>query len=68
MWRRTNLHAETLEANNQDVGLLHLLHGFVAQDVQLSAIEAFVNMVRHCCCFEEEEDRRRRFPTSTDPA
>jgi hypothetical protein len=39
-----DLDAETLEADNQDVGGDHALHGIVAEDVELAAVEGLVDL------------------------
>lgn len=39
-----NLYTETLETNNEDVGGTHAAHGLVSQDIELSAVEGFVDV------------------------
>ena len=41
-----NLHTQTLEADEQDVGGAHALHSLVAQDIKLTAVEGFVDFSR----------------------
>lgn len=39
-----NLDTETLEADNEHVGSAHALHGLVAQDIELAAVEGLIDL------------------------
>lgn len=40
-----DLDTQTLEADDKDVGCAHALHGLVAQDIELSAVERLVDII-----------------------
>ena len=43
---RTDFNAETAETGEEDRGLDHLLHGFIAQHVALAAVQVVVDFYR----------------------